>query len=156
MGKDKSKYRNEEGIRFRIGSLVYTHETAISNMGAAYDCPSDAQGLCDCSDVCYGKKAERLYPKVLPARRRQETMWKTIPASAFINALRKMWEKNNIKRWRVNEVNDLATQADVDKLNEIADNVPQIVFTYTANWKLNLVHAVFKVKLSHDRSESVV
>lgn len=145
-----SRYLDKEGIRFRIGSLIYTNETAITNMGAAYDCPSDAQGMCECSDFCYGKKAEKLYRNALPFRRRQEIIWKTTPASSFIKALRELWDKNNVKRWRVNEVNDFSSQEDVDKLNEIADNIPQTVFTYTANWKLNLTHLAFRVRLSHD------
>jgi hypothetical protein len=61
-----------------------------------------------------------------------------------------MWDRNNVKRWRVNEVNDFSNQEDVDKLNEIAGNIPQTAFTYTSNWKLNLTNLAFKVRLSHD------
>lgn len=145
-----SRYLDKEGIRFRIGSLIYTNETAISNMGSATDCKSALNGLCDHPEICYGLKSERLYPNALPARRRQEIVWKTTPASSFIKALREMWDRNNVKRWRVNEVNDFSNQEDVDKLNEIANNIPQTVFTYTSNWKLNLTNLAFKVRLSHD------
>ena len=61
--------------------------TAIFNMGSAKDCPSAELGLCkavvDGKSFCYAKKAEYLYPAVLPYRRRQEEFWKAISAELF-------------------------------------------------------------------------
>ena len=151
MSKNDSRYiTTPEGIRFRLGSPVYSKKTGIFNTGSAHDCVSDAQGLCTHSVICYGKKSERIWKTVRTARERQGVMWKEQNADNFITALRWLHKKYDVERFRFNEVSDLATQADVNKLNEITTNIPQTVFGYIANYKLNLSYAKFLFKISQD------
>jgi hypothetical protein len=147
MGTD---YRTIEGLRWRFGSLVYSRKTVVYNAGgSAHNCTSAADGLCDCENECYAKVPEKIWKAVGQMRDRQREMWLSTPADVYIKALRFMWDRYNVRRWRVNESGDLATQAEVDKLSLITDNVPQTVFTYTANWKLNYKNVPFRFKLSH-------
>jgi len=149
MRKNDSKYINIDNLRFRLGSLVYTQSVCIFNQGAAYDCPSDAQGMCECSNVCYAKKAELRFPLVKQARKNQGKMWKLSSTEDFIHALKYLHTKHGVELFRFNEASDFATQQDVDKMNIIADNVPVTIFGYTANYKLDYSHASFLVKMSH-------
>ena len=150
MGKNNSRYIDIDGLRFRLGSLVYTKKTVVYNTGSAHDCQSDAQGFCDHSSICYGKKPEIIWSNVRRARERQGVMWRNSSADIFIEALRWMHKKYDVQRFRFNEVNDLNSQKDVDKMNTIADNVPQAVFGYIADFTLALKDAKFMFKISHD------
>ena len=151
MSRPRSKYINTDGLRFRLGSLVYQQNVCIYNMGAAHDCPSDAQGMCDCSSSCYGKRPEKIWGAVIKARRNQGVNWKSSSTEHFIHALKYLHARHNVELFRFNEVSDFATQQDVEKMNEIASSVPQIVFGYTANYKLDYsgISSSLLIKMSH-------
>jgi len=134
------------------GNMKLPKTTAIFNLGAAMDCPSKNLGLCQAIDsktgkiVCYAMKAERLYPSVLPYRRRQAAYWKSVTADEFardflaLNASR----KNKYKALRINESSDFGSQKDVAKLDRIAELLQGVVkvYTYTARKDLDY----YKVK----------
>jgi hypothetical protein len=153
MSKDRSKYIEMDGLKYRLSSLVYSHETSIFNLGGcATNCPSDAAGLCECGDVCYARRPELRWPNVKRSREKQRIGWNTTTAEQFIAALRFLGKKHNVKRFRFNEASDFHNQNDVDKLSLIAANVPQIVFGYTANDLLDYRNVPFFVKVSHFNS----
>ena len=144
-----SRYKEVNGIHFRLGSMVYSKRTAIINMGSATNCYSARTNLCDHDDICYGLQPEQTWKSVLPFREKQGEIWRNTPASAFVGALKFLHKTYDVERLRVNEVADLSSQEDVDKLNYIADNTPVILFGYTANWLLDYKNARFNMKMSH-------
>ena len=122
-------------------------DTAIFNMGPAANCPSEALGLCQAvnatgKNICYAKKAERLYPNVLPYRERQASFWEKTSALDFalqfilINAMK----SRSFTALRVNESGDFYGQADVDKLDRIAKILASYgvcTYVYTARKDLD-------------------
>lgn len=146
---EKSLYVKAEGIRFRLGSLVYTRKTAIVNMGDAHNCPSDAAGYCDVSHECYGKNPERIWGNVGKFRRKQGRSWREASAEQLTAAALWLHKRYEVERLRFNEVSDFWSQLDVDKLNAISDNTPLTVFGYTANRYLDYENAAFALKMSH-------
>jgi hypothetical protein len=149
--RSDSKYIDIDNLRFRLGSLVYSKErVSIYNMGSATECPTCAKGMCDVSlKKCYAARVENRFPKIKEARERQGTNWKLSSTEHFIHALKYLNTKHGIDLFRFNEASDFETQRDVDKMNEIASNVPQTVFGYTGNYMLDYSHSSFLVKMSH-------
>jgi len=82
-----------------FGNSKVGNDTAIFNMNAAFDCPSEKIGLCKHAKNCYAKKAERIYPQSLPYRRRQENYWDLTDVKTFVEefkeAIKKQKEKPN-------------------------------------------------------------
>jgi hypothetical protein len=105
------------------GNSKLPKSTAIFNMCSAESCPSDKLGLCQLSKFCYAKKAERLYPSVLPYRNRQAEYWFNCTAekfcSDFLEAI--SHKQTKITALRVSESGDFNSQADVNKLADIAE-----------------------------------
>ena len=126
-----------------FGNTKLDKNIAIFNMNAAMDCPSDELGLCPHSEICYAKKAERMYKAVLPYRRRQEEYWDSHTADEFVEDI---LEKGTYKAGknkgklkfdtlRVSEAGDFKGQNDVDKLDAIATSLKEHgvkTYTYTA------------------------
>jgi hypothetical protein len=134
----------------QAGNKKLPRSTAIFNMSSTYECSSLKLGYCQAvikengknKLVCYARKAEKMYPQVLPYRRRQEKFWKETSAIEwatqflFINALkRKPFEKI-----RFNEAGDFHDQSCVDKVEEIAKILAKYgvrVYCYTARKDLD-------------------
>jgi hypothetical protein len=106
----------------QFGNKKLPKTTAIFNIGSATDCPSKALGLCALCKECYAMKAERQYPQVLPYRERQLAYWSEVSATDFAFEFLAMISKkrNKVDALRVNEAGDFYSQADVHKLEEIA------------------------------------
>ena len=124
-----------------FGNSKVGNDTAIFNMNPAFSCPSEKLNLCEHAKYCYAKKAERIYPQTLPYRERQETYWDSIDVKTFVEefttAIKK--KKTTIKYLRFSESGDFKSQADVDKLSAIAEELKDIVvvYTYTARKDLD-------------------
>ena len=122
-------------LRMSYGNTKLPKTTAIFNMGAAHDCPSDRLGLCKVSAICYAKKAERMYRQVLPYRRQQAKYWLTCTAEQFAADFRAAIsrKRNKITALRFNESGDFYGKACVAKLRQIAEMLPDIkIYMYTA------------------------
>jgi hypothetical protein len=131
----------------RAGNRKLPADTAIFNMGPAMDCPSEKLGLCqainkDGKVICYALKAERLYPDVLPFRKRQAKFWKDVDPESFaadfllINALK----SRKYTALRINEAGDFYGQdciAKADRIAEILNHYGVAVYVYTARSDLN-------------------
>ena len=123
------------------GNLKIGKDTLIFNMNAAKFCPSEKLGLCPHAKICYAKKAEKMYPQVLPFRIRQANYWDNINAETFATEITEIInrKKADIKYLRISESGDFNSQSDIDKLSRIADLLKDIckVYTYTARKDLN-------------------
>ena len=76
------------------GNLKIGKDTLIFNLTAAKNCPSEKLGLCEHAKICYAKKAERLYPSVLPFRMRQSKYWDNCTAESFAADMLNIISKN--------------------------------------------------------------
>jgi hypothetical protein len=127
----------------QYGNKKLPKTTAIFNMGSASDCPSDKLGMCAVSEQCYAKKAERMYPQVLPYRRRQRNKWLKTSGTQLAFELLESFEKKRKKptHLRLNEAGDFYSQDCVDKAEEIARKLKSIagvqVYVYTARKDLD-------------------
>ena len=125
-----------------FGNNKLPKSTAIFNMGSACTCASDLLGLCEVSNICYAKKAEKMYKAVLPYRHRQQQYWLNCSAETFADQFIETIQakRNKVKYLRFNESGDFFTQDCVDKLEQIATILrclPVFVYTYTARTDLN-------------------
>ena len=114
-----------ESLLGRDGNHKIPKSTAIYNMTSALHCPSKKLGICKAESQgarCYARKAEVMYPQVLPYRMRQAKLWKSITAEDFafqflmINSMK----KQKFSMCRFNESGDFASQECVDKAEKIA------------------------------------
>lgn len=144
-----STYVAVEGVVVKKGSLVYDREVGIINMGDAHNCPSDIAGYCEVSDTCYGKTPEKIWKGVSKYRKRQGRWWREAKPDRLVAMAMYLYHRHGVRYLRFNEVSDFWSQADVEKLNIIADNTPLNVFGYTANCYLNYKDASFALKISH-------
>lgn len=107
---------------FSFGNKKLPKHTAIFNMSPASQCVADKLGKCQLIDSkrCYAMKAERLYPQVLPYRKKQKRYWKDVSAVNFVRRLLKEKGRRKLKYLRFNEAGDFIDQGCVDKAAEIA------------------------------------
>lgn len=141
-------------MEFSIGNSKLGKDTLIINMTSATDCPSRAAGLCSLGSKCYAMKAERIYPQVLPFRRRQAQQWdQETPeqiAESIMKAVTQSIKSHGpgskkpdpskvISYVRVSEAGDFRSQADVEKLTKVAELLYDevIFYGYTARKDLN-------------------
>ena len=123
------------------GNLKIGKDTLIFNITPAKYCSSEKLGLCKHANICYAKKAERLYPSVLPFRIRQFLYWENCTADQFASEIIEIIKrkKTKIKFLRFNESGDFRSQYDIVKLSQIADLLSDTVkvYTYTARKDLD-------------------
>jgi hypothetical protein len=111
-----------------FGNMKLPATTAIFNICSATDCPSVKLGLCQAYNtkgrcICYALKAEKRFPDtVLPHRRRQEEVWDKVSAADFAADFVTIMNRRRTPTTalRINESGDFRSQADVDKLSNIA------------------------------------
>lgn len=108
---------------FSFGNRKLPKHTAIFNMSPAKQCEADKLGMCQLvnSKRCYAMKAERMWPKVLPFRKRQKRYWKDCTPENFVKRLLKERGRKKIKYLRFNEAGDFITQDCVEKAAKIAE-----------------------------------
>jgi hypothetical protein len=102
-------------------------------------------GLCKIADICYALVPERMYPKTCkPYRDRQAAYWSDITAEDFVidfmSAVKRKRPDNRPDTLRFSEAGDFRTQADVDKMEEIARmllDVGIVCYVYTARSDLD-------------------
>jgi hypothetical protein len=101
------------GSSFKLGNHKLGEDTIIFNMTSGHDCP--CRNKCDVKANCYATADEKLYPNVLPYRRRQTIFWDSTTAEQFVEAM-------PIPRYfRFSESGDFRNQEDVDKMVEVAE-----------------------------------
>jgi len=141
----------------QFGNNKIAKSVAIFNMNAASDCPNRESENCQVPwESCYAGKAERQYPQVLPYRRRQEYLWDCMTADMFAEAFAELVsrKRNDVTAIRFSEAGDFRNDADIIKVNRIAELVDVDVYTYSASDYLNWSHAdSFTVNQSNDFRE---
>lgn len=125
-----------------FGNKKLPKSTAIFNMGSAYECSSEKLGLCKVADICYAKKAEKMYPSVLPYRNRQTAFWRNTNANEFTELFFESikGKKERISMLRVSESGDFENQKDVETWEQIATNLKTknvVTYVYTARRDLD-------------------
>jgi len=132
----------------QAGNTKITDTTAIFNMNSAHDCPNygtvetgeSETGLCQVpKESCYAAKAENIYKQTLPYRRRQEYLWDSMTPELWAEAFNSL---NGRKRKpfdsiRFSEAGDFRSDADIIRVNRIAELVNIPIYTYSASHKLN-------------------
>lgn len=99
--------------------------TAVFNFSSALNCPSKKKGLCKAAKQgarCYARKAEVLYPLVLPYRERQSKFWSGITAKdfAFQFLMINSFKLRPFNLLRFSESGDFHSQECLDKAEKIA------------------------------------
>lgn len=125
-----------EKIIHSVGNSKVGKDTVIINIHPSYDCP--AKDICLLRNNCYAWSAERRHRYVMAYRKRQEEQWERLPASHYIDYLKKL--KNGFLdyvRWQ--EAGDFAGQEDIDKMSEIAEALKgmYVNYTYSARYDLD-------------------
>ena len=134
--------KNELKKLVSFGNKKLPKSTMIFNMSSAMECVSDALGLCAVSEICYAKKAERIYPQVKPYRDRQADYWLNNSAcDILLDMVEVMKSKRiDITKLRLNEAGDFHYQDCVDKAEYIASHLIMHgvrVYCYTARRDLD-------------------
>lgn len=156
-GDDMEKWSYILSDYISFGNNKVADSTAIFNMNSASDCPNRESENCQVPwESCYAGKAERMYPQVLPYRRRQEYLWDCMTADMFAEAFEYLVSRKRkpVDAIRFSEAGDFRNNADIIKVNEIARLVNIDVYTYSASDYLDWSLAEhFTVNASNDLSE---
>lgn len=154
-------YWKHNGLSLAVGNTKLGPDTIILNMGAAYDCPSKALGMCAIPDNCYAAKAECMYPNVLPCCNAQKEYWLNTPKEDILSditqALSIGKRSSKIRYLRFNESGDFWSQKCVDKLSYISAKLELrfglITYGYTARHDLDYSTINFILRgSSHDKA----
>lgn len=140
-----------------FGNNKIADSVAIFNMNSASDCPNRESANCQVPwESCYAGKAERVYPQVLPFRRRQEYLWDCMTPEMWAAAFEELVSRKRkpVTAIRFSEAGDFRDDADIIKVNRIAEMVDVDVYTYSASDYLDWTLAEnFTVNQSNDRRE---
>lgn len=123
-----------------IGNMKLGKDTLILNITSATDCPSRKLGLCRISSKCYALKAERIYRHPLDFRRAQTKQWDLYSAKSLAQMIILVAQKRGVQYLRFSESGDFRSQADVNKMDELARLVKKAglrTYGYTARQDLD-------------------
>lgn len=147
MAKKKNGKRRGTvmGRYWTLGNSKLPAKTAIFNMTSATDCPSKILGLCKIADICYAIIPEKMYPKTCkPYRDRQAAYWSDNTAEDFVLdfmlSVKRKRPENRPNTLRFSEAGDYRTQADVGKMERIAELLSDqgiTCYVYTARSDLD-------------------
>lgn len=98
---------------FKLGNKKLGSDTVVFNMTSGMDCP--VADKCEVVKHCYARADERFRPTALAYRRRQTKFWDSVNASQFVRAF------PIPEYFRFSESGDFRTQADVNKMTEVAE-----------------------------------
>lgn len=109
------------------GNRKLPNTTLIFNLPAGKTCPASTE---DCRKWCYAKKAERIYPQVLPHRERNLDLTKD---KEFVNIITQdLATINNWDTVRIHESGDFYNPSYHNNWFKIANNFPdKIFYAYT-------------------------
>ena len=115
-------------ITLSKGNLKLDKSILIWSIPAIKTCPNCS----DCASKCYARKAEKLYPAVLPCRERN---WEASKRDDFVSNMVKLikrTQKNSrkvtIKAVRIHESGDFYSKGYAEKWADIARQCPDLIF----------------------------
>jgi hypothetical protein len=117
----------------RKGNLKLPKTTAIFNLPSVITCLGSTKW---CRENCYAKKAEKMYPNVLPFRYKCLALTKDV---SFIETINNELKKlNNIDTIRIHESGDFYSQDYLDDWISIMKTNPLLNFyAYTKSYNLD-------------------
>jgi len=153
-GDDVTAWSHILSDYIQSGNTKISKTTAIFNMGSAHDCPNRETDNCQVPwEACYAGKAERVYKQTLPYRRRQEYLWDCMTPELFADAFIALnaRKRKPYDSLRVSEAGDFRSDADIVRMNRIAELIEIPVYTYSASDYLDWSLAPsFTVNASND------
>ena len=121
-------------ITMSKGNTKLASTILIWSLPAVLTCPN----CNDCKSSCYARKAERIYPQVLPCRTKN---WQASKNSSFVEdmifLISRTWKKARkpMQAVRIHESGDFYNQAYVDAWVKIARKLPDVPFYgYSKAW----------------------
>jgi hypothetical protein len=115
-----------------LGNLKLPKTTAIFNLPSGKTCPGKTRY---CKEVCYARKAERLYKQV-PRFRMQNYLLSL--TDEFVRVIKEELDRKKVKTVRIHESGDCYSQEYYNKWIRIAMNRPDITFyAYTKSFDLD-------------------
>ena len=120
----------------QLGNRKLPKTTAIWNLPSGITCPGKTTW---CNKNCYAKKAEKLYPQVLPFRNNNLKLAKSNKFYETIKAeIQCLVDNKKINTIRVHESGDFFNQDYLDVWFLLAYDFPQLTFyAYTKSWMLD-------------------
>lgn len=156
-GGDIERWSHILSDYIQFGNNKIAKSVAIFNMNSASDCPNRESKHCQVPwESCYAGRAERQYPAVLPYRRRQEFLWDCMTPELWADSFNALVsrKRNDVTAIRFSEAGDFRSDADIIKVDRIAELVDVDVYTYSASDYLDWDLAEhFTVNQSNDFSE---
>lgn len=123
--RKEKNYIKLKDITVSAGNHKLANTTLVWNIPAIKTCPNCSA----CKDLCYARKAERLYPKCLPCRERNLAASKRSDfVQDMIHLIDQSVKRYGIKVFRIHESGDFYSQAYADKWSDIAAALPEIQF----------------------------
>ena len=125
----------------------------IFNLPAIKTCPGSTP---ECRKWCYARKAERMYPQVLPFR--NKNLINSLNDSFEDDIIEELSHKKKVNTVRIHESGDFYSQHYLDKWFSIARKKPNLTFfAYTKNRKLDYSKRPknFILLLSDDNKEYI-
>jgi len=139
---------------FTKGNRKLPKTTLIWNLPAIKTCPNSTE---ECRKWCYARKAERIYPQVLPFRERNLELSKRKDfVDIIINNLKKLKNWNTL---RIHESGDFYSREYFENWNDIISEFPnKIFYAYTKDKMgyLNQRHKNFILIKSDDKKEYTI
>ena len=109
--------------------------TAIFNLPSQITCPNATE---ECKKWCYAKKAERMYPNVLPFRMKNLELTKDTEARLINDVNEELKKSQKVTHVRIHESGDYYNQQYLNKWFVIAVCNPNLTFySYTKMWNLD-------------------
>ena len=119
---------------FSKGNRKLPKETLIFNLPSGKTCPYSTE---ECKKWCYAKKAEKMYPNVLPFRERNFVLSKT--DKRFIIEAEDCLKKMKWEQVRIHESGDFYNQTYFNKWVKIIKEFGnKIFYAYTKNNTINM------------------
>jgi len=136
---------------FQFGNHKLPKTIAIFNLPCRITCPRSTPY---CRKICYARKAERLYPNVIPYR---FEMYRLSRRSDFVDIINDELRSTPIETVRIHESGDFYSQEYVNKWIQIAYDNPAVIFyAYTKSYHLDFSQRSlnFIIRLSLDKTSS--
>ncbi len=119
--------------RLQMGNRKLPSTTGIWNLPSGKTCPKSTE---ECRKWCYAKKAERMYPNVLPFRKMNLLL--TTEPILFIEIICQEIFDRDIKVVRIHESGDFYNQTYLENWFSISIMFPDVVFyAYTKSYHLD-------------------
>ena len=149
----QGNYLKYNGITCSMGNKKLDKSILIFNLPSGKTCPNCK----DCLSTCYARKAEKLYPSVLPCR---ESNYQSSLKSSFMDDMILIIDKAikyGITAVRVHESGDFYSFKYAMAWGSIADHFPRLkFFAYTKSPFIPVSKNSFNIRWAMDNQKIVI